>query len=82
MSDITPKYAINKTMKYLNKLIIFAAGLTLSSIVFAQNAADYAEMAKNKSYPGGVEESDLRILPASHFQKNQNKKPDDLNEGF
>lgn len=80
--DIISKCAINKTMKYFIRFILVVVGIMISSTIWAQESADYADRAKNRTYPGGIEESDLKILPASHFQNNKNRKSEDINEGF
>ncbi len=69
-------------MKYLKVMIVFLIGLVLTPLAFSQDSAEYSDIAKKKKYPGGIEESDLKILPASHFQKKQTKKSEDANEGF
>jgi hypothetical protein len=77
-------------MKYFNtNLIIFSLILGFfSSSAQAQTAApkeafEYSEMAKNRTYVGGPEESNLKLLPESYFQKNKKTTTtEETSEGF
>ena len=77
-------------MKYFN---LFFAILNLSLYFFsisahAQEAIlkepfEYSEMAKNRTYKGGLEESNLKLLPESYFQKNKKTtSTEEASEGF
>ena len=43
---------------------------------------DKQEKAKNRTYIGGAEESDLKVLPESYFEKNKKAKTQEADEGF
>lgn len=78
-----------ENMKYFNSSSILL-GLFLGFLSFSAHAEappkvtyDYSELAKNRTYVGGAEESDLKLLPENYFQKN--KKPtnaEETSEGF
>lgn len=56
--------------------LIFALIFSLSVNVWARDSYEYAEMAKNRSYPGGAEESDLKIQPDDFFRRTANVNND------
>ena len=66
------------------KILILLSLLTLiiGHTVYALESADYADMAKNRTYIGGAEESDLKLLPETYFQKNKTTRSEEVNEGF
>lgn len=77
-------------MKYFNTTA-FILSLILgffSVSVQAQTPApkepfEFSEMAKNRTYVGGPEESNLKLLPESYFQKNKKTtSTEETSEGF
>lgn len=78
--DIALSYVITKYMKHFFLILNFI--FFIESHAQALDAADYSEMAKNKTYRGGAEESDLKLLPESYFQKNKKNNSEEVNEGF
>lgn len=77
-------------MKYFKTLlIVFSLALSfLSSAAQAQvpspkEAFEYSEVAKNRTYVGGPEESSLKLLPDGYFQKNKKTTgTEETSEGF
>ncbi len=78
-------------MKYFNTTALILTMILgfLSSTAEAQTppppkeAFEYSEMAKNRTYVGGPEESNLKLLPESHFQKNKKATTtEETSEGF
>ena len=45
-------------------------------------SSEIQEKAKNRTYIGGAEESDLKVLPESYFEKSKKAKAQETNEGF
>lgn len=72
------------------KLLIFYAHIFLCLLLIGRtvqannslDSIDYSESAKNRTYVGGSEESDLKIVPESYFQKNKKNSIEEINEGF
>lgn len=69
---------------FLNCMLgfVFTFGMLLGVHVQADDAFDYSDMAKNRTYLGGAEENDLKVLPESYFQKNKKNSTEEINEGF
>lgn len=63
-------------------LLMFLSTAFFIVQVRAEDALDYSDMAKNRTYLGGAEESDLKVLPESYFQKNKKNSTEEVNEGF
>jgi hypothetical protein len=60
-----------------------AQAQTSAPVPTPKEAFEYSEMAKNRTYIGGPEESNLKLLPESHFQKNKKTtSTEETSEGF
>lgn len=77
-------------MNYLNMtafiLSIILGSFSLSvqaQVPVPKEAFEFSEMAKNRTYVGGSEESNLKLLPESYFQKNKKTtSTEETSEGF
>lgn len=68
--------------KMILKMALVACILLGGYQALALDAADYVDIAKTKSYIGGAEEGELKVLPESYFQKNKKNKSEEVSEGF
>lgn len=72
------------SFKYLFSSLVFL--LTFSLIQNANGAQDsvFVEVIKLRKYPGGVDESDLKVRPVLNRSTNKKKKtnPLDVSDGF
>ncbi len=64
------------------KNLIFILSAVIGFQAQGLETADYSDMAKNRSYVGGAEEGDLKVLPEAYFQKNKKNSSEEVNEGF
>ncbi len=74
---------IKQAASVLGLSIIFISNLAFAETLNPKEAFEFSEVAKNRSYRGGPEESNLKILPANYFQKNKKStNSEDTSEGF
>lgn len=77
-------------MKYLNTTAVILSMILGFFSLSAQaqtptpkEAFEFSEVAKNRTYVGGPEESNLKLLPESYFQKNKKTTTtEETSEGF
>lgn len=77
-------------MKYFNTMsVILSLALSFLSLSAQaqapapKEAFEYSEVAKNRTYVGGPEESSLKLLPESYFLKNKKTTgTEETSEGF
>lgn len=62
--------------------LILLFGIFSLSYSYAYDAFELSETAKNRTYVGGLEESDLKVLPDSFFSKNKKETAEESSEGF
>ncbi len=73
----------NGTFTILSVILCFLSFSAQAQTPAPKEAFEYSEMAKNRTYVGGPEESNLKLLPGSHFQKNKKTtSTEETSEGF
>ena len=76
-------------MKYFYMFVIFSLAFGFISLPARaqapapKEAFEYSEVAKNRTYIGGPEESSLKLLPEVYFHKNKKiTGAEETSEGF
>ncbi len=73
----------NTTFAILSVILCFVSISAQAQAPTPKEPFEYSEMAKNRTYIGGAEESNLKLLPESHFQKNKKTtSTEETSEGF
>jgi hypothetical protein len=62
--------------------LLIRADSSANTTVSGSTNSELQEKAKNRTYIGGAEESDLKVLPESYFEKNKKAKAQETDEGF
>lgn len=73
----------NTTAFILSLILGFFSLSVKAQVPTPKEAFEFSEMAKNRTYVGGSEESNLNLLPESYFQKNKKTtNTEETSEGF
>lgn len=73
----------NTTALILSMILGFFSVSVQAQTPTPKEAFEYSEMAKNRTYVGGPEESNLKLLPDSYFSKNKKTtSTEETSEGF
>jgi hypothetical protein len=73
----------NTTAFLLSMILGFHSVSVQAQAPAPKEAFEFSELAKNRTYVGGSEESNLKLLPESYFQKNKKTtSTEETSEGF
>lgn len=56
-------------MKWIVISALFVSVMSYQAAAWAYDAHEISEIAKSRTYPGGAEESDLKLIPAEVMKR-------------